>query len=297
MASKAREKQVRWLAHIGVAVLLIGIGYLTDLVILRLEPPGQETLLRYILTLLAPAAISTLIIAELAVKWQLDNWYESKKDALSVKTFANAVEFARFRRDIVMGIEVVDDPIYCTSHCNLFRNIEAKDAEKSTIREINREFFRQMAELSISSKRGGLRLLLEFKNEEEAREELAPRIDIFLDVAQRLGRDFDIFQFDVCRLLQPSVKDYFVIEDHVFKTIRKTRPGTDTQYLYVKNAEIAVGYRTWLADLFANGHAVSPTPFTENENMRRLFDRIRAEVETRRNLPMPGLGSQGETAS
>jgi hypothetical protein len=284
VSSKTRETKVRWLAHVGVVVAFVSVGYLTDLAILHLEPPGEEALLRYVLTLLAPAALSTLVIAEVAVKWQLDNRYEVVQEAVHVRTFANALEFARFRRDVVMKIESLQDPIFCTSHCNLFKNVEANEDEKTTIKQINEEFFSQLAKLSMMSVRGGLHLLLQFNSEAEATEELGRRIDIFLDVGKEVHRNLGSYCFDVCQLLQESVKDYFIIENHVFKTIRSTKhAGGDTKYMYIRCDDVAIGYRTWLADLFENGDGSrNPTPFTERKQMQALFDRVKAQVDRER---------------
>jgi hypothetical protein len=138
----------------------------------------------------------------------------------------------------------------------------------------------------MTSTRGGLQLLLQFRDDDpKLKEELGTRIDLFLKISEGLNRDFNVFHFDVRRLLQESLKDYLVIEDHVFKTIRKTeQAGSETHFVYVKSPELAIGYRLWLQDLFNNGDGPrNSTRYTERHKIGKLFDEVKFEVQAERS--------------
>jgi hypothetical protein len=130
------------------------------------------------------------------------------------------------------------------------------DEVREEIKRTNQEYFEHVARLSIEkNKHGGLRLLVQYEDDEieKLENELRPRVGIFSKVAADKDFDWNPHHFDIRRLVQRSVNDYLVIEDHVFQTIRKTKGTKETQYLHLRSAVIAATYRGWLSDLFDYG--------------------------------------------
>jgi protein-S-isoprenylcysteine O-methyltransferase Ste14 len=284
-------EQNRALVRVVVSSIFAIVGVVAGFIVYGLEKHEVESVLILIVALVAPMALSMAFVTVLAVEWLVDR---PRRDVSLIRTFPDSIKFAEFRRDIILGIKKINDPIYCTSHCNLFaypggRELTeagaTKKGDEETLKEFNREFFRKIAFLSMESMRGGLNLLLCYRDgEPKVKEELRPRFDIFFDVADELKREFNINHFDVRRLLQESLKDYLVIEDHVFKTIRKTpEAGNETRHAYVKNAKLADEYRVWLKDLFNNGDSPrNPTRFAEKTRMLDLYEEVKAEVRRER---------------
>lgn len=195
-----------------------------------------------------------------------------------VRKFDSAVEFAEFRQKLIMNItsESLDDPIYCTSHLNLFAKPDGNSQPiRDRVAEINKPFFKRLSELSLTEKRGGLRLILQYQDTETdlLEKELTDRLKIFWQAARELNEvDWAEHQFDVTRMRPGMVKDYFVIGDHVLKTIRKTNQSS---YMYIRSPEVASSYREWMEDLFLYGHrGVNKT--AEKDEVAAIFTRLKA---------------------
>jgi hypothetical protein len=195
-----------------------------------------------------------------------------------VRIFRDPVQFAIFRLQIVLDTKAtgLTHAIHCTSHCNLFAQPGGSSDEiNTTLRAINAAFFREMAQIVMDSTSGGLRLLLQYKDvsDFDVKIEIAERLRIWMEVcARRSDLSLKREQFSVQHLLPASLKDYFVIEDHFFTTIRKTpASGGSTHFVYVRNAAIAETYRDWLADVFSNGHHEDNAQYTRNDKQLDEF--------------------------
>lgn len=292
MSKREWLDQNRAVVRILVGTVFLAIGLATAVVAYFLEKHGAtnpaeaaRSIDILIVGLVMPMAFSVGFVTILAVEWLVDR---PRRDINVIQTFPDAIKFAEFRRDTVLKIEKLADAIYCTSHCNLFAypsGREVEDENDKTLTDINSQFFRKVASLSMESLRGGLKLLLYYGDDDlKVRAELRPRFDIFLDVCESPKRDFSVTQFDVRRLLQESLKDYLVIEDHVFKVIRKTRQaGSEVRYAYVKNQSLADEYRVWLKDIFENGDGEqNQAAYTEKTKISRLCAEIKQEVKAER---------------
>jgi hypothetical protein len=220
-----------------VATALVLSGVLAAWLAYVMEHADGETnkVAILLVALIMPCTIALVYITEIATTWLLDHWLEADREAIYVETFDKPVHAAMRRLEIVNQIPTgsLKTKIYCTSHCNLFANAGGRnEKEKVFLEGRNRDFFSRLAHLAMTSRDQGLRLLLQYADGDGSLEkELPIRIDIFLDASESLTQELYPAQFEARRLVQESVKDYFVIEDHVFKTIRKTaQAGGQTEF-------------------------------------------------------------------
>jgi hypothetical protein len=270
----------RALVHWAIPAFFGLLGVITAGGVFLLEHTTDNKLLIFIIALIIPSSITLIILTELALAWFYDIWLTGSRE-LVVKTFSDAREFARFRRDTIRGIKpgTLDDAIYTTSHCNLFAKPEGRENIRTEVRQLNLEFFQFLAHIALEpGNRGGLRLLVHFESNErdELWTEMRERVQVFSTAAfEKDMDDWNWHHFDVRHLLQGSAKDYLVIEDHIFKTIRKTEASNgETQYVYMRSAEIAATYRRWLADLFDYGENFE----TEKERIREIVLEIKNDL-------------------
>jgi hypothetical protein len=248
-----------FIVKLSIPVLFGLIGILTTIAVFILDPSTDNKLLLLILALVLPAAVSLIVITEVVLLWFYEVWLRGGSDVI-VTPVANARDFAELKRAVIRQIRpgTLNYPIFCTTHCNLFADPGGRtDDIKEDIKRINQEYFEHVAQLSMDKQNthGGLRLLIQYEDDEieKLENELRPRIAIFSKVAADKDFDWNAHHFDVRRLMQRSVKDYLVVEDHVFKTIRKTQETKETQYIHIRSAVIAATYRSWLWDLFDYG--------------------------------------------
>jgi hypothetical protein len=242
--------------------------------------------------LLAPTAFFAVYIAEGITKLT-----DETDSPVSLKIFEDAVEAALFRLSTVIQIRVgkITSEIYCTSHCNLFANPggpgEPNTATNNHLRVVNDAFFSHLLNLAMTPppEKEGLKLLLQYKTaaDDDVQKELRQRLGIYARTcAMRKDRDIRLARdrFEIRHLLPHSLKDYFVIEDHVFITVRKTEDSSGrTQYVYMQSRELADTYRMWLADIFEHGHE-GQTPLTEKDEgllalIKSIWEDVRSEVD------------------
>jgi hypothetical protein len=268
-----------------------------------------------ILTLVLPIAVAIVILCDTAADWLRESpepfakritdevgkavWADSAssdsfarsiaRETVSllpsnfeIKKFGNAVEFAEFRLRLVSDLQSASllDPIYCTSHLNLFAKPDGgSQPTRDRVAQINRPFFERLSELALEGRRGGLRLILQYTDDEVdlLEKELTDRLAIFWKIArEREKLDWADREFDVTRMVATMSKDYFVIGDHIFKTIRKTeRSRQAASHMYIRNADIAASYREWMEDLFYYGHQGGKNPSTDKYGIAALFEKIK----------------------
>jgi hypothetical protein len=290
---KALRRKNTWVFVATLFGILAVFGALGAYVCERMlgEVPGfPAPLAGLFIGLLLPTAFFAVYIAEGITKLT-----EEKEVPVIVKTFDDPIEAAQFRLSTVMQIKAdeITSEIYCTSHCNLFANPGGSDGPTNArLRAINDTFFGHLMDLTMNTpaEEEGLKLLLQYRNatDDEVKKELGQRLGIYARACAmrrdvRLSRD----RFEIRHLLPHSLKDYFVIEDHLFKTVRKTQAsGGRTQYVYMQSREIANTYRMWLADVFEHGHEIGEgdaqsgqTPLTEDDaQLSALINTIWADV-------------------
>jgi hypothetical protein len=204
-------------------------------------------------------------------------------EGVQIRVFQNTKEFLGFRNKIVSELRdnAIEHPIYCSSHLRLFSTPDGHSArDREVVAYLNRQLFRYIAQMALMpGTRGGLRLLLQYRegNQQLLENELNEIADTFSAVAAETRSTWNWYHFDIRRLLHDSAKDYFVIEDHVFKTIRKTDESrSEAQFIYIKSPQIASTYREWLRDIFEYGDGPkNPTPYTELGDLRELLYRAK----------------------
>jgi hypothetical protein len=271
---RVRRKRIGQLLSAGAAVGIVVLVYFLEAILERLgvkETGLTVAFMAAVLSLLALTAFTVLYTASLVD--ELTTERNRPMPGAEVRTFRDPVRFATFRAHVVLELEAtgLTEPVHCTSHCNLFAQPGgADDPVNNSLRAINTVFFQSLARLAMDSPHGGLRLLLQYKDvtDVDVKIETAERLRIWMDVcASRNDINLKREQFDVQHLLPASLKDYFVIEDRVFKTIRKTpASGGSTQFVYMRSPEIAQSYRDWLADVFSNGyHRDNAGLYTEDD--------------------------------
>jgi hypothetical protein len=276
----------RWLVAVGFGL----VGVLTGVLVYALERGAAGThvdkVLIFLVGLAFPTAVSAIYITEIATTWLIEKWANEEREIIYVETFKTAGEMAQKRLDVVKSMrnERLTQHVYCTSHCNLFYDVGVfGKSEKANVEEANAKFFRRLATLTVTSE-PGLMLLLFYPSEPAFVGEMGPRLDIYLEVCEAANVALSLEQFSPRRLMQVSVKDYFVFEDHVFKTIRKT-PHSEgqTEYMHIQSKKIAGLYRAWLADLFEHGDGFNnPTRFVEKDNFLRKYDDFKKSLARER---------------
>jgi hypothetical protein len=275
-----QRRLVQW----GIPVLFGVVGLLTAVLVYFLEHTNTDNkALIFIVALIFPSAISLVVVTEIVLLWFYDVWLIGIAD-IKIVPLQDVREFVRLRRDVVRSIKpgTLTRPIFCTSRCNFFARPEGRTGEiQAEIKQINSDFVHHLARISIGTKgapnnAGGFRLMVQYDNHENAEleVELGKFVDIFLAEATKEELDWNWYHFDVRRLMERSVKDYFVIEDHVFKTIRKTKESNEIQYMYIQSAVIAATYRNWLADLFEYGEGHE----TEKDEIRHKLADLKREA-------------------
>jgi hypothetical protein len=259
---RQKSEAIKTTLHIAVAVLPILIGGAC----LYFERQGVDSIYLYIYGLIIPIVLYLTVISELAIIWFFRNMRED--DRVIVDTFSDAVLFANKRAEIVSSIkpETVQHHIYSTSHCNLFARPEGETLNQmERVARLNEHLFEAMARITLDpNSNGRLRVLFYAGSQEELDNEVEQRNVILDRTAQSLGRQLNYDHFKYEMLVAKSHKDYLVIDDHVFKTIRKIEDpnrnnsdeylGIQGKYIHIQNRKIADSYRDWLRDVFENGH-------------------------------------------
>jgi hypothetical protein len=185
--------------------------------------------------MLLPVAASSAFIAYVSSRWLTKQREMEKRDTIYAEPLATPIQMAQRRLDVVTSCKKLKTDVYCTSHCNLFYDPGASQSasvdEKDEIVYLNRKFFKALAHLTIDS-RPGLKLLLHAASPQEFAGELGERIDLYLEVGGSKESVLDTNHFDPKSLVQESLSDYFVFEDHVFLTLRKSSKGK-TEYVHI----------------------------------------------------------------
>jgi hypothetical protein len=171
--------------------------------------------------------------------------------------------------------------IYYASSCNLFANLDGRQSEAVGIERANNEFFRRIAYLATQpGSLGQLRALFRYDNDDTRNVELDQCIEVFCSILP----EWDMHQFEIRRLIDTSVKEYLVIEDHLFKVIRSANPESkDARYVHVQSQQLADTYREWLIDLFHYGHyrEFIEDPKVTTDMFRARISAIKARLKTR----------------
>lgn len=281
-------KNPRSLSVVGVFFVLALLGALIAYALERHSSTQTiDPLTILLFALLVPTAVSSLFITGVSYKWLVRQWETETRDTVFVETLDDPLAMARRRYDIVATCKKLEEDVYCTSHCNLFfdpipsQPPSGQAAQREEIVGMNRQFFRQLAKLTVES-RSGLKLLLHYPTEEAFSEEMAVRIDVYLEVCEAKRTTLDGESFEPRQLLLPSLNDYLIFEDHIFVTLRKASKGGKAEYVYIRSSRLAEHYRAWLKDLFDKGHQCDP-PRVEEEDFRVKYEELLARLTKERD--------------
>jgi hypothetical protein len=240
--------------HISVAVIPLIIGG----VCLYYDKQGVDATHLFVYGAIIPIAVYLTVLSELAIVLFFKQLHE--QDVVHLETFSDASLFAKRRAAIVSSIEPesVKYNIISTSHCNLFARPDGETLkEMESVARVNRELFEAMVRIALNpNSEGRIRVLFSAESQQELNDELNERHAILNAVALELKRQWDADHFRVEMLAGRSLKDYLIIEDHVFKTIRKVKTnrtqGNQAKYIHIQSKKIADSYREWLRDMFEN---------------------------------------------
>lgn len=204
--------------HIVVALIPILIGA----VCLYFDNRGTDPTHLFVYGVIVPIAVYLTVISELAIIWLFKHLRED--DAVYVETYSNAVLFANKRASIVGAIDPKDikHNIFSTSHCNLFARPEGENPlQIDTVARLNVSLFESLAKIALDpNSEGRIRVLLYARSQKDLDNEINQREWILANVSNKLGRQWDHDHFQFPMLVAKSLKDYLVIEDHVFKTVK-----------------------------------------------------------------------------
>jgi hypothetical protein len=286
---------MKWLRqHQKSAGFIVTIAY--GLLVLAAAPIGwfvvsdvNDKPLGLLIGLVISFAIGQLIIFAIAVLWFTDyHLLPRSSKRTTVEISSNPIEFAQRKCAVLRDLELqsINRTIYGVSYCNLFAKPEGNDNdEKNDVRELNSKFFRALADIVMRSDNRDvkLRILLHYDDEDietNLVKELKARQEIFTKSAQALSQPAgwnSREHFEVKRGLVHSGIDYFVIQDHVFMTIRKT-PGTRSTYIHIHGQELAKSFWFWLDELYDYGEGDGLVATKEIQN---IFDRINLELKSK----------------
>jgi hypothetical protein len=237
-------------------------------------------------------AVGQLFLFAIAALWFTDyHLAERASKRTVVEIFQSPVDFARKKCAVLHDLDPqsLQNRIYGVSHCNLFAKPEGdSEQEVADVRNLNVRFFSELAHLVMRSNNPDVRyrVLLQYDDADlvpqqdgkdcNLAQELKARQEIFTKAGRSLPSPMDWGRehFAVKRLMGDSDKDYFVINDHIFKTIRQT-PGTHRSiYIYIQGQELAKSYWTWLHDLYEYGEN---DELVEVKETWRIFEETRAK--------------------
>jgi hypothetical protein len=238
-------------------------------------------------------AVGQLFLFAIAALWFTDyHLAERSSKRTTVEIFQSPVDFARKRCAVLHDLDLTSlkNRIYGVSHCNLFAKPDGNsDQEVADVRKLNVRFFNELADLVMRSDNPEVRyrVLLQYDDGEldpqpdgkdsNLVQELKARQEIFTRAGRNLpspvdwGRD----HFAVKRLMDNSHKDYFLVNDHIFKTIRQTPSTRRSIYIYIHGQELAQSYWTWLHDLYEYGENDKLVEVTE---IQRVFQELKAKA-------------------
>jgi hypothetical protein len=253
--------------------------------------PANATQIDWITVLLYamifPTFMSSGFVAIVSFKWLTKQWETEKYDTLYAVPLDTPAQMAHKRHEVVTSCRKLANDIYCTSHCNLFhdpgvpKGPDGATSDKEEVIYQNRKFFRALAKLTIDS-RQALKLLLFVPNQRAFEGELGERIDIYVDAGGTKDAVLDRSNFEPKQLIEESLTDFLVFEDHVFMTMRKSSKGK-TEYVYIRSIAVAEHYRAWLKDLFDTGENSTPARVEEKE-FRKKFEELVSNATGERKL-------------
>jgi hypothetical protein len=284
---RRHQKSVGFFVTIIYGLLVLAAGLIGSFA----GSTAQDKALNLLIGLAITFAIGQLFIFAIAVLW-LTDYHLTDRSArrTEVEIFQSPVEFAQKKCAVLRDLDPISlkNRIYGVSHCNLFANPEGNnEQERAEVLRHNEEFFNRLAQLVMRSTNDEVRLrvLLQYdehdmapKKDKESNliRELKARQKFFTDAGHAMPHpiEWDRYNFEVKRRIGNSGKDYFVINEHVFKTIRQT-PGTGRSiYIYMRGQEIARSYWTWLHDLYEYGKDAG---LVEDAEIQQIFLDLRAK--------------------
>jgi hypothetical protein len=219
-----------------------------------------------VITLATSVAILTISIQcvlmyNIALIW-INEYYipAHEQDRPKVAIFTSALKFAEHKHHIISNIDSLppNSMVYASCHDNFFVNPDGPEQEKVAVREANTRVFTRLAELILRGEMCGLRLFMQYDENGDGPKnmtaELKTRGQIFTKVAEQLKKRWVRHNFQYVKSNSKSVKDYLVINEHVFKTIKKTHHEDEmATYVHIKHQKLAEAYAVWMHNIFYDG--------------------------------------------
>ncbi len=246
----AKNKQIiKLFLMIVVAALSIGIAVVALFV--DFTPGGIES---FLFSTIALMGILNLFLFEVALLWYFD-YHLERREKISVDCFNSPITFAAHRERIVAELAHLDsrDKIYYMGNASFFSNIEqVDDVKKKDIQEKNQKLFKSIARMSLeASNTCSFRSIVFSSNRSSLSYELEQQVNAFKEVSDRNGLQFSEASFRLAILKDYSVKDYLIVGDHLFKTIRKyDRDDNNATYVHIHCPVLAHHYRSWIEDIY-----------------------------------------------
>jgi hypothetical protein len=203
-----------------------------------------------------------LVISYIANLWYYKYHKSEGKTRIYAFVTRDPVEFAIRKSAAIHALNSknLKYDIYAVSHCNMFDKPDGRDdEERRQVARVNESLFRKLAELSITGNpnTGRLRVLLQYETlgRQSVENELRSRVRIMDEVAtaQQKGIQWNQTHFWPRRRISNSAKDYLVVDEHVFKTVRLVGTGQQAIYIHMRGNDVADTYRQWLYDLYEFG--------------------------------------------
>jgi hypothetical protein len=283
------KRNPRSITVVVVFAVLAAVGGLGAHLLVRYPANASHiewiTVLAY--AMLFPTFMSTGFVAVVSFKWLTKQWETEGRDTVYAESLDTPAQMAHKRHEVVSSCRKLANDVYCTSHCNLFHDPGVptdpggETGDKDDVIYQNRKFFRALATLTIES-RQALKLLLFVPNPQAFVGELGVRIDIYAAVGKTKDAVLDRSNFEPKQLIEESLIDYLVFEDHVFMTMRKASKGK-TEHVHIRSVAVAEHYRAWLKDIFDTGENTNPARVEEKE-FRKRFEELVAGTTGERKL-------------
>ena len=208
-----------------------------------------------IISLLIASNIYIALVTYIASVWYNQYHQREHRNRVYFEQFDSPWLFAYQKLHVLYSIDPkqIMYSMYAISHCNMFADPDGRTPEeKIEVRKLNVKLWSRMAEIALTEGcKAKIGLILHFDEIAKAREELTTRQKIFSDVARERHIEWNKGHFYFRpRYDRDGNKDYLVVGEHLFKTIRLATGNS--RYIYIRGADIAQSYREWMEDSVIN---------------------------------------------
>lgn len=198
-----------------------------------------------------------LVLVTVSQIW-LSEYHLRQTGKVRVEPFSDELQYCRAKEEALSTIPEngLSDDIYALIESpNANRGGNHNISSRRKINAANQKSAKHIAELVLSPKnKGHFKLLISGQNEDNISAELKIQQAAFEDIANVKGVGLSHNHFFAKRYLNTSLKDYLVVENFIFKTIRKTSGERfEDTFVLLENARLADMYREWIRDIYEHG--------------------------------------------